>query len=390
MAAEDGAFPTLVQLDLLRAALLPAEHAGPAWRRWRAAGLALERLDDPSRRMLSQMWANRRAAGVEAEDEVLLRGAYQEVWAHNAFAMAAVVPGVRALEAVGIPAVLLKGAALLAVAGDRMGVRRLADADVLVPEARAGDALEVLRRAGFTPVLPPVPEVRRTRHAWGLSNRRGGDLDLHWWAYKTPGDDAEVFAQARSASLLGEPVQVPAPAELLLLTVVHGLGPHPAAMRWIGDAMLLLQLEGAVLDWDALVRRARAREVTVAAVAGLGFLARELHAPVPAEALRALGSPPSRRRSRWAHHAAISPSGRGAFYAMELESHRRRRRHDPAGTPWDFPGHLAQVVGLPNRRALARLALARALRSRGRRAVTWEQAVAEATGVGPGAPPGAG
>lgn len=52
-------FPTASQLDLLRAALLPAEQAAPARQRWKARGLELQSADRDSIRIFSHLWSNR-------------------------------------------------------------------------------------------------------------------------------------------------------------------------------------------------------------------------------------------------------------------------------------------------------------------------------------------
>ncbi len=72
-----SALPDEAQLDLLRAALLPAEQAAPAWRRWKERDVALEAVDGASARMFPQLWANRVAAGVGSEDIPLLKAVSQ-------------------------------------------------------------------------------------------------------------------------------------------------------------------------------------------------------------------------------------------------------------------------------------------------------------------------
>jgi hypothetical protein len=347
---EDRPFPTPAQLDLLRAALLPAPAAAAAWRRWNERGMRLEVLDQPSHRMLSQLWTNREAAAIDPRDRPLLKGVYRQVLAENALVLSAGLDAVRTLEASQIPVVLIKGPAFLAFAGGHLGLRKTTDMDVLVPERDHAVAARVLMDIGYRP-KGGQSDVVLARRAWSGYDQRGFELDLHWWGYKTAGDDSCVFADARPSTLLGRPVLIPSPSEMLCSTIANAVVPGDAApMRWIGDAMTLLSPDGVGVDWSVIVARAIARELTLPIGAGLQFLATELGAPVPSGALRELAAVSTSRRARWSHRMALSP-GSSAWLFMEMERHRAVRAHVADATPRDILGYLKQVRGDPTRRA---------------------------------------
>ncbi len=116
-------FPTPAQLDLLKAALLPAEQAAPAWRRWKGSGLELQTVtDDASFRVFSQLWANREAAGIDAEDLPILKGVYRRTIAYNAATLAGGLEVAQLLDDARIPVLFIKGAALIAMGEGRLGV----------------------------------------------------------------------------------------------------------------------------------------------------------------------------------------------------------------------------------------------------------------------------
>jgi hypothetical protein len=344
-------FPTGAQLDLVKAAVLPADAAAPAWRRWKARGIPLEAVDHASGRLFSHLWTNRAAAGIGAEDLPLLKGIYRQTLAINAVTLNCAFEITRPLVDAGIPVLYIKGSAIIAIAGShRLGLRRIVDADVLVPEADAERAVAIVRAAGHQAKMPDygLPLPIETNHAWSCVTSNGSELDLHWWAFKTAGDDGGMFETARRSTLLGRSVLIPSATETLVAAVAQAFSSAPpggAPVRWIADALLLLDLEADLIDWEALLRRSRRPSLTLGLGAGLEFLAREFSAPVPDGVLAELRRRPVSLRERGAHLAACHDLRRFGTLLCALEAHRTRRLRDPAGVPRDFLGHLAQTTG---------------------------------------------
>lgn len=346
---EELPFPTGAQLDLVKAAVLPADAAAPAWRRWKARGIPLEAVDHASGRLFSHLWTNRVAAGIGAEDLPLLKGIYRQTLAINAVTLDAALEVTQPIVDAGIPVLFIKGSAIIAISGSRrLGLRRIVDADVLVPEADAERAVAIVRAAGHQAKAPEYGLAIETQHAWTCRASNGSELDLHWWAFKTAGDDGRMFETARRSTLLGRSVLIPSATETLVAAVAQAFGSAPpggAPVRWIADALLLLDLEADLIDWEALLRRSRRPGLTLGLSAGLEFLASEFGAPVPAEVLSELRRRPVSLRERGAHLAACHDLRRVGRLLFQLELHRTRRLRDPAGVPRDFLGHLAQTTG---------------------------------------------
>ena len=99
------------------------------------------------------------------------------VVAHDALLVAAITH----LERNGIPARVLKGAALAHLDEIDPSWRTYGDADVLVPDDRLSEAMEVLGELGMSPLLPPVRRWWADRYAKGitLQTADGRHLDLH-------------------------------------------------------------------------------------------------------------------------------------------------------------------------------------------------------------------
>lgn len=340
--------PTEAQLELLKAAVLPAEQAEPAWRRWKSRGVPLVEVDNASSRLFSQLWTNRSAAAIGEEELPLLKGVYRQALASNAVTLNSAFETTQPLIEAGIPVVFIKGAAMIAAAGGRLGLRRIIDVDVIVPEAEAERAVATLKAAGYREKCPTgLPPAFGLHHAWTCIATNGSELDLHWWAYKTPGDDQSLFETARPATLLGRPVLIPSTTEMLVMTVAGAFvgAPPDAPLRWIADAMELIELEGDHIEWDVLLQRAWRPGLTLGLLAGLEFLAREFDAPIPPYVLADLRRRPVTLRERGAHWAACHDPRVGLRLLNHLEMHRTRRLHDPSGVPRDFLGHLAQATG---------------------------------------------
>lgn len=343
---EELPFPTEAQLDLLKAALLPAAAAAPAWRRWKARGLELETVERDSIRMFPQLWTNRDAAAVGADDVPILKGVYRHVLAKNAGALTAALDANQLLTQAGIPVLFIKGAAVVARTG-RLGLRLMDDVDFLIPEVDAQRAIAVLTTAGYQ------DKKIGADHSWDCISPTGYPLDVHWWAFKIAGDDRCMFESACGGALLGEAVLIPSATESLMAAIAHGFRSQGGSpMRWIADAYLLLEMQDEAIDWSVLLERARRPGLTTSLFAGLEFLAREFGSPVPVEVLDQLRRRPVHWRERAAHWAEVGHRPVGANLARDLLESRARRLHYGDLSRWDHVGQDFRAVRVEVRRTV--------------------------------------
>lgn len=353
-------FPTDAQLDLLKAALLPAESAAPAWRRWKARGLELQTVaDHASMNVFPQLFANREAAGIGIEDLLLLKGIYRHTVAYNAAALSNGLTMVRLLESAGIPVLFIKGAAIIGMLG-ALGVRRIDDVDILIPESDAERAISIVLAGGYRDAKPDSRLVGFS-HARAYRKATGPPVDIHWRAFKNAGDDSGFFKSAREATVLGHTVRVPSATDSLVLTFANAfqLWGSPL-MRWISDSVWILR--NCEIDWALMLERAHRPGVAPALTEGLTYLAREFNAPVPAEVLIELRRIPVSWQERGAHWAVMNRPPVGAFTLEQLDRHRARRLHSSDNWPRDFLWHMAASSGT-QRRDLIRRAPRTAARS---------------------------
>jgi hypothetical protein len=352
--AEESAWPTGRQRELILAATGASGVADLAWQRWLHGGELLD-TDPASYRLLPLLWSNRQAAGIGEDQLALLKGCYrQSLWqVHRA--LAAGMSALDALDSAHVPTMLLKGAAILASRPARMGIRPMDDVDILVPRAAARVAIDLLEADGWCAVHGPLRPLG-VWHAVDLVRAEHERVDLHWSATVVPGDDRAIWDDARPATLLGRSVQIPSPTFQLLITCVHGVGANPAPVRWLADALLILRSVEEI-DWVALVEEARTRRVTAPLEDALRGLREHFDAPVPVGVLGQLGwrHGLGERLANWVARADV----RGAAYVTELHHYRRLRAIDDPDRAHSFFGHCARRWGFDSSASLARAALPR-------------------------------
>ena len=254
------------RLVLRAAGCRTAREATLAWADFRQ--LVPEGAEDPSaRRLLPAVCRNLgRLAGVR--DTYLLR-AYAQSFGASARILSAASRAVRVLNGASIQAMALKGTALLVAHYRDSGIRPMADADLLVPEARIKDALDVLMADGWRGDGTHA-WLRTEIHAGSLA-LAGTTLDLHRHALyeaRYPEADDAFFNASVPIELMGAACRAMEVSDQLLHTVVHGLRWSIAPSNvWILDADILLR-SGRV-DPERVRSRAEALGFTVPLKRGL-------------------------------------------------------------------------------------------------------------------------
>jgi hypothetical protein len=187
-----------------------------------------------------------------------LRGALEQNAARNALLASDLRAIDAALRAAGIEAVVLKGAALVALDADYAPLRAMSDVDLLVPAGAAADVLAALRRSAVVAVGGPDPRLEQSPHPHVVVTRSGVPVELHVRLGDPPARGAARAGAIRAGSTrsnrLG--VRIPSTEDLLGIAAWHALVHHRHDLahrpRLVADLHLLLAL-GA----DAAVAAAR-------------------------------------------------------------------------------------------------------------------------------------
>jgi hypothetical protein len=216
----------------------------------------------------------------------------------------------------------------------------MGDVDLLVRADQAIEACRLVRTWGYgaLPGRPPNASrweregddawYRRLRHAEGFHRGPQALVDVHWAlsldfiaADPALADTTGVFERARDAKVGDAVVRTLSPTDHLFHAIVHGLGTSPSALlRWVPDALAVLQRGGEEIDWDVLIAEAAARGCSLTLSDGLGYLATNFDGPVPVQVLGRLAGAPvggRQRAVRWIRRGSAR-RWLGSGYAASL------------------------------------------------------------------------
>jgi len=188
--------------------------------------------------------------------ESLATAAFEEARAQSVRLTADLARLGTALEQAGIPAIALKGSALLAAnVAPALGVRWMSDLDVLVPEGRVDDATWVLESLGYTRSAAERPDaapVFRLYHD-SFASPEGRPVEVHWrlgpvrWG---PAAQAETwFDRAAPSGLPG--ILLPSPSDLFWHLLLHDARNHAwssGSLRAAFDLALAARSPGLVVS----------------------------------------------------------------------------------------------------------------------------------------------
>lgn len=333
---------TQSQRLILDVILADDNRAIPAWNQWDAVtDWRHNRVDPSTFRMLPLVY--RRLRSIDPANPALptLKGLYRRSWFETTRLLHLAKPSLAALIQAGYPVLLLKGAALTLRYYHDKGARFFSDVDLLVPEAQAFNALELLTHLGWRGVPSDLSErdYLERFHAVGLTHPSGGQIDLHRYLLHqnmAHGIDLPVWEHATPLDFEGLRVHSLCPADELLHSCWHGLR-HGLRnnsvwfIGWIADAGIILNHAGTEIDWDHLLCEARRRQGALLLSNGLTFLAEEYGMDIPKTVLTELARGPfawfeAAEEKRFSTPLRWMP---GALYLLPFSYYRQAGR--PAG-----------------------------------------------------------
>jgi hypothetical protein len=209
----------------------------------------------------------RHARGVTPEPVMAaLRRYYAETAASNLRQSYRLENVLRTLAERSIPAMLLKGAALLRLVYRDPGLRPMRDVDLLVRHGDLQRGIDALMACGLLPVQPGREEEykRDPHHHWVPCVTPDGSLvvELHY-ALVPRGGPVEpviedVWQRAQFAAGNTVSVLLPSPADLLLHLCIHSsIDALAYRLRSLCDVAETVRWAGTDAGWDGLVESAR-------------------------------------------------------------------------------------------------------------------------------------
>ncbi len=295
---------------LLKSALLPPAEALVHWQRWTATQgfgrfsptdtellpLLFDPLTIDEQRLMPLVYRNLE----KTNDRLIphLRGIYRYTWMTNQRLLHRLSAIVTMLEARGIPTMILKGLPLSLHYYHDLGVRYMADADLLIPTDRADEAIAQLQTKPFDFQINTIHfRFRHNLHALVLHTADGTNLDIHrhlLFAHTYPQADTLFWANSQSITLpSGAVTRRLSDTDQLLHLLVHGYRWEQAPiLRWIHDCHAVYAHPDAQIDWQYLLNRAVELRLTWPVQQNLAQLQRDWGLMLPADVAQRLAQLP--------------------------------------------------------------------------------------------------
>ncbi|MEN3746061.1 nucleotidyltransferase family protein [Sphingomonas sp. HF-S3] len=290
-------WPDPLQAVLLHAVLDEGPTAAGAARDW-LGRVAFDTLDAGSQRLLPLLSTRLKQHGIDHPLRARIDGFYRRAWYFNQRFQAQLALIRRLLDDIGVPHLLLKGAALGPDVYGHGALRPADDIDILVRPSDlriVGITLQDLGwiSTGGDPGLFGQSETFRSSI---------GEIDVHVSPFPEITDDRQVEAlweDSREIEKDGLPAHFLSRHDQLLHTLTHGLRVNEVPpIRWVADAVFCIRAYGQALDWDRFAERAEKLQFALVASRGLGYLNDHFSLPVPETIVRRLARAGDTRQER--------------------------------------------------------------------------------------------
>lgn len=267
-------------LDLVSASLARPTDAVTAYRSWHAR-VDLADADAGSYRLIPLLHRNLEGTGALSDTDSAHYGRMARfTWVKSQLILSRAEEAIGALRDAGIPALSIKGLAVLRHSGLGADLRPMDDADVAVPTDRALDALVALHGAGFHSDEVRLGERDQIvglvagHHGLNLRDASGVQVDLHWHVIPQslhPTADRAMWERALD--------DVPSREDAFVHVLAHATRwSWSPSVQWIADAALLAR-DG--LDWDVVVGEVTRHRIGVPCADAVAVLAMTGLADVP-------------------------------------------------------------------------------------------------------------
>lgn len=371
-------FATRDQELLLRAALFKGADAVEAWKEWERGTDWEGHLDNGSFRLLPLLYMNLKRLEVKDPLMAKLKGIYLKAWYENQRLFFKASKIIDYLTSEGIPTIVLKGLPLAILHYKNHGVRPMSDVDILVPASQALVTADALKRAGWTPTDCESLEVpMRYRHSQQFVGESGTEVDLHWNLIieSTRVDSASDFwKKAVPIRIQNVSSHTLDPTDMLFHVIVHGIKwNEEPPIRWIADAMTMMQSPDVQIDWPRIISHAKKYMVSLQVREGLHYLYKQFRAPVPETVMGEINGIPISHLERFEYRRLIS---NGEYYSGTLLGgfptyliEYLRLTKDSAFLPAiaRFPKYLQYVMHKKSMRQLLSYLVVRALKISGKK-----------------------
>jgi len=300
--------PTDMQLHLLRAAFLKDDKAVASWKQWRR-NFDINNIDPASYNLIPKLYRNLVDLGVNDSYLQRYKGIYRAKWTKNQFEFFHLSQLIKLLYQSNIKEVLLlKGAAMTVFQYQDYGIRPFGDVDILVRQQDIFKTIKLINKLGWKPMVVSLDSISEsfisTHHGVGFinKNRRPQLLDLHWQLLpELCGQNIEHLLFSNVSTMEVHDVQMYSLDSALLLfhTCVHGVKISPVPLiRWVVDALAIINNNKSNLEWDRLIEIAAITKLSLPIYSALDYLNKNFDAEIPESVMDSLQNIPVTVRER--------------------------------------------------------------------------------------------
>ncbi len=248
---------------------------------------ALLKLDIDSSRLLANVYFNL----MSFQDPVLshLKSVYKVNTIRGKYYLNIAIQIAQVLEKNNVPYIFLKGVPTVLLTHNNFGIRPMTDIDVLVPPEKMELALKVIQSEFNLKIRNydlPFYE-NNIIHAITLRRSTNLQIDLHFYfhnfAYHT-NDDAVLWESSNRALLSSNQYfNMPSLTFLLYRNLIHGT--EGKAIRWVADALAIIEFSGGKINWQSLFDMAKVQNVLWPIIKRLNYLNSEFSIILPEEVI---------------------------------------------------------------------------------------------------------
>ena len=282
----ENPYPTKEQELLLKAALMQQDNSIIAFEEWKKLVDIEGYLDHGSFRLLPLLYKNLLKNSVNGDFMNRLKGVYNQSFDKNNELFYETAKVLQFFHDRKIRTLLLKGAALTLMAYKDHGVRPMADIDLLVPFSQASDTIDLLKNDGWKAENDQYIEYNLCYgRSIMFSNQEGFELDLHWHPFfesHRNSSDTDFWDHAVPIKISEISTLAFCPEDMLLHVNVHGMKWNiEPPIRWIADAISLINSSGDQFDWRYLLDQVKKYKVNLQVKFALIYLKNKFNAAIP-------------------------------------------------------------------------------------------------------------
>ncbi|MFT7649407.1 MAG: hypothetical protein ACI8Y4_004168 [Candidatus Poriferisodalaceae bacterium] len=318
--------------------------------------------DETAAELLPLLYRQLCAADLDHPARSVLAACYRESWRNAQQLIHNARPFFERLDEAGYPSLVLKGGAFATAThhGD-VGVRPIADLDVMIPTEALAEIISWAfkndwRLVGGTPWS--AEQYISAHHAVDLCNAKGGALDVHHHLLSTdrsPDLDRALFGDAVETTLGDVKVSVLSPTHQMSHTLAHA---KPEGLRHVADAIWLIRRHGSKIDWAEVSLQLSERRSLSAALHALELVSEVDPTAVPTGIIAGLRLL-DRHWSDWDHQTDTVETRRDAtrvFFSRLAQQSRGASPGAKLAVGWQLARLYAAPTGSVGRKALSMVA----------------------------------